>query len=98
MKAQTSSSQTLTLAREVVCHEKVSRTQWVRECRTIFELRLVELDGGLVGLAITYRGRRLYIPPVVSDDAVPLPQKYARYFDPELFPELRFVPYGHLPA
>ena len=61
-----------------------------------FRVFIVEFTGGVVGLYIEYRGRKIYIPPIVTDDKIPLPLKYQSLFDRTVFPEIIFVSYGRI--
>jgi len=60
-----------------------------------FGVKLVELDG-LIGIIIEYNGRKIYLPPIITCNIVPLPKKYAEMFDKTLFPEIVGVPYGSI--
>ena len=93
MTSPTRISQIQTLHRELVCKETPAGATL---CRTIFAIKLVELNG-LVGLIIEYGERRIYLPPIVNDKVeIPLPKKYAKYFDSTIFPELTFVNWGRI--
>jgi len=80
--------QILNLVDEKACYDE--------KCHTLFAVEAIVYED-LLGMVVVYRGRRMYLPPVISSDVIiPLPKKYSKYFDQDIFPELVFVERGKL--
>ena len=78
--------------RKKKCH--LEEECYIEVCYTLFSIEVIEFQGGPVGLVIKYRDRTMYLPPVVSSERITLPLKYSVYFDPKIFPEVKFRRWG----
>jgi len=76
------------------CHLLELEECYVEVCYTWFAIEIIELEGGLVGVIIKYRGKTIYLPPIVSEEKIVLPLKYSVYFEPTIFPEIKFRRWG----
>ena len=60
----------------------------------MFSIEVIEFEGGPVGVIIKYRGKTIYLPPIVTSEKITLPLKYSKFFEPTIFPEIKFRRWG----
>ena len=79
--------------RKKECH-LLEEECYIEICYTLFSIKLIEFEGGPVGLVIKYRDRTMYLPPIVSEERIVLPLKYKEFFDAAVVPEVKFRRWG----
>ena len=82
------------IKRKRECHLLLLEECYIEVCHTWFSIEVIEFKGGPIGLVIKYRGKTMYLPPIVSEEKIVLPLKYSIYFEPTVFPEIKFRRWG----
>jgi len=103
LQTQTPSPQTSSQIQRIIEEKKCIRKKkechlleecYVEVCYEWFAVEIIELEGGPVGLVIKYRGKAVYLPPIITSEKIVLPLKYSVYFEPTIFPEIKFRRWG----